>query len=97
LQGWTGAVGCFLLSAKASPPDAAQWLTLGAAALEGVKVSEDKVPPMDLVLRASVSWLALLSRDALLSACLSATMAEASACSKTSAVITWYKRSLTHA
>jgi len=72
-------------------------LTLGAAALEGVKVSEDKVPPMDLVLRASPSWLALLSRDALLSACLSATMAEASACSKTSAVITWYKRSLTQA
>ena len=86
-----------MLSAKASPPDAAQWLTLGAAAFEGVKVSEDKMPPMDLVLRASVSWLALLSRDALLSACLSATMAEASACSKTSAVITWYKRSLTHA
>jgi len=86
-----------LLSTKASPPEAAQWLTLGAAGLEGVSDSEDKVPPLDLVLRASLSWLALLSRDALLSACLSATMAEASACSRTSAVITWHKRSLTHA
>ena len=59
-------------------------VTCGAAGLEGVRDPEEKeVLPFALVLRPLLSLLALLSFDDLLSACLSATMADTSACNST--------------
>lgn len=56
-------------------------ITCGSAGLDGVRDPEDKVLPLALLLWPPLSLLALLSCDDLLSACLSATMAETSACS----------------
>lgn len=59
--------------------------TFGAAGRAGVREAEIVRPPFALVLRHALSLLAVLSVDALcsLSACLSATIADTSACNVT--------------